>query len=95
MDPWFDHLYTMSNSMNRQALHLDTDETFGRDTADRLLRGDLVPRQPVSFRRKQFGSRPTDLIGTTWAIIELASDKLIDVLRTGKFTGWSTFPVVI
>jgi hypothetical protein len=59
-----------------------------------LIRADRKPRQPVRFRRED-GSRPMDLIPTTWADLCLVSERVIAVLEEGGFSGWTTFPVEI
>jgi len=53
-----------------------------------------MPRSPIVFRRDS-GSRAYDYVTTTYAILQLVSQRFIDVLREGGFTGWSTYPVEV
>ena len=46
---------------------------------------------PLRLRRMT-GSVPVDLMGTTFATVNLVSDRLVAVLRSVAHTGWSLFP---
>jgi hypothetical protein len=59
-----------------------------------LTRGELVPKHPIHFHHDQ-GGRLYDYIGTTWAVLDLVSDRVISVLRDNEFTGWSTYPIEV
>lgn len=59
-----------------------------------LTRAERTPRQPVQFRRDE-GMHLYDFIGTTWAVLYLVSDRIINLLADRKFTGWTTYPVEI
>lgn len=57
-----------------------------------LLRGDVVPKEPVLFRR-HLGSVPRDLVMGGSVGLLLISEHVRSILAKGDFTGWSTYPV--
>ena len=57
-----------------------------------LARGEDRPVEPIDFVRAS-GGKPHDLIGTTYAILELISPRFQAVLKEHGFSGWTTFPV--
>jgi hypothetical protein len=56
-----------------------------------LTLGERHPTAPLCLRRMS-GSVPGDLMGTTFATVNLVSDRLVAVLRSVAQTGWSLFP---
>ncbi len=59
-----------------------------------LARGDFQPAKPVRFGY-HMGRRRTDFLRCGLPVISLASDRFIDILKAGGFSGWRTFPVTI
>jgi hypothetical protein len=59
-----------------------------------LTRGEIVPSEPIRFHHDE-GRRLYDLVGTTWALLKLVSDRVKSVLAENRFTGWTTYPVEI
>jgi hypothetical protein len=59
-----------------------------------LTRAEASPEEPIRFVHDE-GRYFNDLVGTTYAVIDLLSDQAIRVLREGAFTGWTTYPVEI
>lgn len=59
-----------------------------------LARGEERPSKPIEFVRAE-GRVPHDLIGTTYAVLTLVSEKFRSVLEDHGFTEWTTFPVEI
>jgi len=57
-----------------------------------LTRRERTPRKPVRFQRDE-GSRPLDLVGTTFGPLTIVSRLVIDVLERERFAGWATYPV--
>ena len=57
-----------------------------------ITRGEIVPVEPVRFHHDQ-GGRLQDLIGTTEGTLTLVSARLVEVLATNGFSGWSTYPI--
>lgn len=41
------------------------------------------------------GTVANDYLGTSFPLIALLSDRFVEVLRAGGFTGWGTFPVTL
>jgi hypothetical protein len=89
----FDKIYSLGEQFNRRALR-------ARPVGDALTKhrelstGVWQPEQPVVLRQAdKGGSTPKDLVGTESVDIKLFSDRAIDVLRNGHFTGWKTYPV--
>jgi hypothetical protein len=60
----------------------------------RLLRGELIPEEPIQVLRAM-GGKLTDLIWTTWAGVFLISDRVREMLESAQVTGWATYPVVV
>jgi hypothetical protein len=59
-----------------------------------LARGEDLPLEPLEFVRAS-GGKPHDLIGTTYAVLQLISPRLIALLEEHGFTGWTTYPAKI
>lgn len=96
----FKKIYFMTSGGQRDALHVRPTDDMGkgRKLTEKIIglgRGELVPDQPIRFRRSEVsGERYTDLIPTSIAL-DLAHERIVDCLRTRGFTGWSTYPVEI
>jgi hypothetical protein len=59
-----------------------------------LTRGEVTPVGAVPFCRAE-GNDLHDLIGTTYAVLDVVSDRAVRVLEEGEFTGWTTYAVEI
>ena len=59
---------------------------------ERLTRAEATVATPISFEHDE-GTRTEDFLGTTWAALDLLSDRFVEVLS--GFTGWQTYAVVI
>ena len=57
-----------------------------------LLRGERSVATPLEFMHAE-GRRHLDLVGTGYAMVHLVSDRFLDVLSAGDFTGWTTYDV--
>lgn len=86
----FHKIYEIGNAFKRGVLHFDPVTEI--ESPEKLLRGELRPHTPISFRRES-GSKPQDLMGTTYVAILLVSEQFITTLLEEKITGWSTYPV--
>ncbi|RMG23878.1 MAG: hypothetical protein D6732_24330, partial [Methanobacteriota archaeon] len=84
--------YLLGNAHKRGALHVDPVEEIEDEFA--LVRGEILPEKPIRFRYHS-GSKPYDLIGTTYAPLYLVSDCVIHVFEQEGFTGWLTYPVEV
>ena len=89
----FEQLYALRLEGKRTALHVESrDEDLD---ALAIYRGDTRPSLPILFEYKKgaSGSKPYDFVGTTWAILDLISDRVVEALK--PFTGWATYPVTV
>ena len=59
-----------------------------------LTRAEIEPSEAICFHHDE-GRRLYDLVGTTWAVLDLVSDRVTSVLADNGFTGWTTYPVAI
>ena len=75
--------------LDRRALWFDAIEDI---PAYRYFLGEVVPREPVVFKRQE-GSLARDLMGGTAITNNLVSQAFIDALESNGITGWSTYPV--
>ena len=87
-----DDFYIWDMSYRDGPLHVDPAD----DEIDPvgLLRGDVVPSEPVKFVRAE-GNRPGDIITCSFVSIWLLSDKVVNLFRSEGITGWRTFPVEV
>lgn len=83
-------VYVFDSAGRRTALHVDVQEEI-EEPWD-VFRGSVVPKTPLTFHRHSC-SKPMDRIASTWVALELVSDRVVQTLRAGAFTGWSTYPV--
>ena len=60
--------------------------------AERYFLGEVVPREPVVFKRER-GSLARDLMGGTYITNKFVSQAFVDALESNGITGWSTYPV--
>jgi hypothetical protein len=60
-----------------------------------LLRGDWVPPEPLEVRWEMGRKSPSDVVWTTLAVPVIVNARVLEVLRDGGFSGWSTYPVVV
>src|SRR5262249_13395907 len=59
-----------------------------------LLRREWHPHQPLLFRY-HMGGAPGDLMATTMIGRYLFSDRVLQCLKSARFTGWGTYPVQV
>ena len=64
------------------------------DQLRRIEDGELEAKDPLRFHHDQ-GTRPKDVVETTYPPVLLYSDRLIRVLRDGDCSGWKTYEVEI
>ncbi|HLL06317.1 MAG TPA: hypothetical protein VK539_37440 [Myxococcaceae bacterium] len=64
-------------------------DTFG------LVRAEMQLAQPLEVTWAMGGAEPGDVIWTTHAVPILISERVVQLLRTHAFTGWSLYPVVV
>jgi hypothetical protein len=88
----YSRFYVLGEGFQRGALRVDAVDEIPDPWA--LTRAEALPDRPIRFRRDE-GARLLDYVGTTLAVLELVSDRVISVLRNESFTGWTTYPVDI
>jgi hypothetical protein len=71
--------------------HADVEMT--REQSRGLTRAEMTLPHPVQARWFMGRKKPSDLIGTTFAVPLLVSERVIALLRDEGFTGWSTYDV--
>lgn len=59
-----------------------------------LLRAEWLPREPIEFKY-DMGGKIYDVIATTYGILLLLNDRVLNVLRDEGVTGWTTYPVTV
>jgi len=70
----------------------DDAERMRQDDIWRLIRGEMNLKSPITYRY-HLGSKPLDLIETTFPARHLLSRRFVQALTAGGFTGWSTYPI--
>lgn len=91
----FDEFYIMRHIMDKNAFTVKAKESaVYYEKAMDLFTGNIMPESPIVFLKDR-GRKIGDLIETDGYGIVLLSDRMINTLREGNFTGWSTFPVEV
>lgn len=87
----FSTLYYMSDAMTRGAFRAEPDDI----TIDAIgiARSEALPETPMIFRHFMGGGNPKDLLGTGFASLILLCDRVIEILRAGGYSGWTTYPI--
>jgi hypothetical protein len=92
----YHRLWKMSDALQNGAFRVRSDRKMDREEVRKLKKGEIQPQLGVVFRHCMGGQVPKDLIGTGWGGGHfILSDRVVEALRAGKFTGWSTYPVRI
>lgn len=76
------------------AFRAETDDNAKLD-ARGVFQGLWTPSEPIVWRHYMDGAVPRDLVPTGFVGLFLVSDRVVEVLRTHQFTGWSPFPVTL
>lgn len=90
--PGFDHLYELSPGGSRQEFITQVDLPAGMDPWD-ILRGRVVPPEPLVARWALGGKKPRDVILSTAVHFTIFSERVVQMLEERGFTGWSTYPI--
>jgi len=88
----FDRLLALEEGDKPRAIRARSVESIRQPVA--LLLADVVPPEPVAHEVTE-GRVAYDFVGTEYVAIKLISDRFVEVLNTGGFTGWATFPVTL
>ena len=84
--------FMLGEEFRRGALRVDPDDPEFDSFA--LARGEWRPARALRFNHDH-GTQAYDLVGTTYAVAVLVSERFLDVLKTHEFSGWSTYPVTV
>ena len=88
----YSDFYSMGEIGLRGALNVsDTDQVSDPYA---ILRHEYIPPEPIIWHRN-IGSTPKDCISTSWAVLDLFSDRVFDLFEEFGFTGWDTYPCVV
>jgi len=89
----FAKIYSLGEQFNRRALR-------ATPSGDALIKhrdlgsGVWEPQQPVMLQLADVGGNiPKDLVGTGLVDIRLFSNRTVELLRAGRYSGWKTYPV--
>ena len=87
--PGFSHIYKMSESGGSRAFRatLEIDDDYP------LFTGEVKRDMPIQAHWFMGAARPVDIIWTGFAVPVLVSERVVQILREGKFTGWDVTPV--
>jgi|1186.fasta_scaffold38086_2 hypothetical protein len=88
----YSRFYVLEEAFEPRALRVASVDEIAAPEA--LTRAESIPDEPIRFRRDE-GGRRLDLVGTTEAVLNLVSDRVIATLRDSSFTGWTTYPIEI
>jgi len=96
MKPDYHELYLMADPLATQPVRLEpTDEAkLDRNAAVGLLRGEIIPQQPIRLRRAM-GARFTDLLWSSFTPILVISQRLTDIFYHDGLTGWEIYAVEV
>jgi hypothetical protein len=83
-------MFILSPEGNRCFYHLRP--TSSKDDSDALFSGEYLPDTPIEFSVMS-GRRQADLLTTSYAILDLFSERVIKYLHEMKYSGWRTYPV--
>lgn len=64
------------------------------DSLDQIVRGEMQPVRPIEIYHAM-GGRPFDFIWLTSVSKPIVSDRVVNLLCEGNFTGWATYPVTV
>jgi len=89
----FQHLWAWTEGHGGLIVH-DSQAKLGagHEEAWKLIRGDYRPDEPIVYEYLM-GSKPLDLIATSYPARHLLSDRIVQALKANNFTGWRTYPV--
>jgi hypothetical protein len=92
MDVDYTKLWKLSDALSRDALIVKPETILTNEQNTKLISGEWKPRNPVIYKY-HMGRSPGDLIGTTFSGRYLLSIRVLAVLRSREFTGFSEYPV--
>ncbi len=93
MKDYFEKYYSVLSGGKRGELVVQSIDDFCDNDYEFLAGKEKLKEKPVF--KQHMGTRQYDFIASTYAILDMISDKFLNVLKENKFTGWDTYPVKI
>jgi hypothetical protein len=88
--PGFSNTYALGEgSFNTFRVDIET----SIEDAWAVLRAEKSPPVPVEARYAMGRTKPSDFIRTTLATPFIISDRVVEILKAGGFSGWRTYPI--
>jgi hypothetical protein len=94
MKPSKNKFWTLGDSHQAGVLVVKGETRMDNDALWKLIQGEWIPPVPVLYRY-HMGASPSDLIATTVPGRYLLSNRILEVLKSARITGWSTYPIRI
>jgi hypothetical protein len=92
LERYYEQFFVLGEGFTPDAMRVRTVDELERPEA--LTRAEEVPARPIRFEHDE-GKRVLDLMGTTWAVLDLVSDRFVNSLRKRGLGGWTTYPVEV
>ena len=89
----YSQFYVFGNRGKRFPLHVNIEGEEAEDSVA-LLRGEIRPTRPLRCTWNS-GGMLKDILGSSWAILMLVSDRVVEIATREGFTGWLTYPVEV
>lgn len=94
MDIDYDHLWELDDAANRDSMIVVPTSRQHNEEVWAIVKGEFRPQNPIEYRY-YMRSRCKDLMATGIPGRYLLSNRVVEALHNGKFTGWTTYPVAI
>lgn len=89
---FYERFFVLGEDFTPRALRVKAVDELDDPAA--ITRAERTPPSPLRFERDE-GDVPLDWLGTTWAVLDIVSDRFIACLRARNFSGWTTYAVEI
>lgn len=92
----YDKLYYFTEKFGRKqrSFRASPEDALTLEVSQSLQRAEYHPKEAVTFRH-QMGNNIAEVIWTGYVACVLVSTKFRDLLERERFTGWSTYPIVL
>ena len=92
--PGFNLFHTLLDPLHKTPFRGEID--LSSDKVHSLTRGKWISRNGINIKYALGGTRPRDVIWTTIDHpVIIVSQRVIDLLKRERLTGWSTYPVTV
>lgn len=93
----YSELFRLYDPLANRPLRLTTEEDsdwLSLEQAAALLKGELKLQHPLKLKG-YMGGQPTDFLWSSLASLVIISQRVIELLKSHAFTGWSAYPVEV